>query len=333
MGINKINKFNYPSVVLLGMRLTVEALAKFNEVYSIFLIGSASRGELIIDNDGHVISDFEFFIITKNKIPRIKIDHMESEVKKISEQVKIKIDINVMSINQVRKLPRKFIVFDSSATGITLYGEHVGDLFPLVNASNIEMDDVDEIILYRYLEVFQNIEDRDKLVLSMLKNVLYLLTWAQIKDGNLISGFRNRVEMFQSSPGELTKSLFHKKEKLVEKSFEYRMYNDVSIDEETIGDLLELYSLVNEQIHDSGFKKFLTKNKIKYKVKYIIYAFQRGCIRELLRVISPQFDIRKSIINQIDVQLKNKILDIGTERKSQKNISMDEINNILEAIF
>ena len=168
----------------------------FYEPLSILLIGSYSRGDYW---RGDVYaSDVEFYIIVD------KIDH--SECRPYFRYC----DVSIIRKKRLEYLPKNLINFEAKNLGITIYGEDLRYLIPTVTIDNIDQGIVDEIILFRLLEISNAIINDKDVDFVVTKNLNYLMAWSLIKDGVLLPGFISRNEFYELDKSDnITNFLFH----------------------------------------------------------------------------------------------------------------------------
>ena len=169
---------------------------KSNHVLSIMLIGSYSRGDYW--RDGIHESDVEFYIIIDDNSPTNKKTNFKF------------CDVSIIIKKEIKHLQKNLINYEAKKMGITIFGEDLRYLIPDIRTDNIEQDIVDEIILFRFLEIADFIVKGKDIGYAFAKNLNYLIAWSLIKDGILLPGFVKRNNSFNDNKNvlEITNDLF-----------------------------------------------------------------------------------------------------------------------------
>jgi hypothetical protein len=229
----------------------LEKIVDNYEVNSIILIGSYSRNEHI-KCDSILKSDIEFYIITEDIIPKKKIKHS---------------DISVIPKKKIRHLEKNLINYETKIVGKTIYGEDLLESFPTINMSNIEKAIIDEILVFRALEIlkFWNTEFKNQI---MEKNIPYLLTWVQIKNDILLPGYFTRYNHFINNIENPIYNDLNRMSKILRKWFKIRSYN---LEIKKWEDLTEFYIRFYTNHKTSLFQEVSLINRIK-QIKYIVQS-------------------------------------------------------------
>ena len=108
--------------------------------------------------------------------------------------------------------------------GIIIYGRDIRAYMPDISIENIEIDIVDEIILFRYYEIAKSLLSKNDYKFSFIKNLNYLLTWSLIRDGILKVGFEERYKILVSNDpkNKITNSLFAEYHDIMHKNIQSR---------------------------------------------------------------------------------------------------------------
>ena len=258
----------------------IEAI-QFYKPLSILLIGSYSRDEQWRDNL-HV-SDVEFYIIIDNLI--------NSKNKPFFKYS----DVSIIKKNKLKYLPKNLINFEAKEMGITVYGDDLRYLMPKVTIYNIDQGIVDEIILFRFLEISHAINDDKDVDFVITKNLNYLMAWSLIKDGVLIPGFKNRNAFFVlNNNNNITNDLFHDSKDICGQIIDARLGNNMmpkggenmfNIFEKLMTNYSDL--LFKKRNLRSKFTQFFYLSKVSdlsffHKIKFIIESIFFSDYRKIL---------------------------------------------------
>lgn len=189
-------------------------LEEYNQKYfegkiSILLLGSMSRGEAswsTINGIDTIVSDIEFITIVPldfNKFDRL--DWAFESAKNIAfpdqDSSLFHIDTGIAAPgNNLGKLERKLLTFDANVYGYCVVGPDIKDSLPVVTISNINMQDIWEILVHRiFSAIYWGLPLREnghteEYRYNIAKNSLDIMTVILVNNGQLISGFKNRLE-------------------------------------------------------------------------------------------------------------------------------------------
>lgn len=138
------------------------SIDEFQDAHSILLFGSTAREEqscLEYDGSLQCFSDIEALVIYRNS-PATEV------VRKIERAVRIHesswdqrsplfhLDIGVVCSDELRRLPRSILTYEMKERGVVLRGEDVRTLLPKINAHQIDIGSVNELILIRLWSMF-----------------------------------------------------------------------------------------------------------------------------------------------------------------------------------
>ena len=272
---------------------------KFYKPLSILLIGSYSRGDYW---RGDVYtSDVEFYIIVdKNN---------SSENKPFFKYC----DVSIIKKNKLKYLPKNLINFEAKEMGITVYGDDLRYLMPTVTINNIDQGIVDEIILFRFLEISHAINDDKHVDFVITKNLNYLMAWSLIKDGVLIPGFKNRNAFFivNNNNTNITNDLFHDSKDICGQIINARLGNNMM--PKGGANMFNIFEKLMTNYSDSLFKKRSLRSKFT-QFFYLSKASDLSFFYKIKYIIESIFvsDYRKILING---------LYLGTLKRDKKIIS------------
>jgi len=212
--INILNQYAYPKEISTVVEQFVDIV---NDIFSkqkigILLVGSAARGELCwgyISNKLEMYSDIEFLIAIDYKNSQLLGD-LKQRISELDARSAygeaFHIDYTVIPWSKVKKVEKKFFVFESKQCGIELGKQSVRDSLPIVNRSNLNWKELNEVVLHRMnsilyaipVSLFESkmtaIESRT-FALNLAKNSLDLTTWLHpYESDKLTAGFTARTE-------------------------------------------------------------------------------------------------------------------------------------------
>lgn len=271
---------------------------QFYKPLSILLIGSYSRDEQWRDNL-HV-SDVEFYIIID--------DLINSKNKPFFKYC----DVSIIKKNKLKYLPKNLINFEAKEMGKTVYGDDLRYLMPTVTINNIDQGIVDEIILFRFLEISHAIYDHKDIDFVITKNLNYLMAWSLIKDGVLIPGFKNRNAFFLlNNNNNITNDLFHDSKDICGQIIDARLGNNMM--PKGGKKMFNIFEKLMTNYSDLLFKKRNLRSKFT-QVFYLSKASDLSFFYKIKYIIESIFvsDYRKILING---------LYIGTMKRDKKIIS------------
>lgn len=182
---------------------------EFNGEISILLLGSMSRGEgswKTIDGVDTIVSDIEF--ITQVPVGFDKHDRLY-EVFDIAKS-KCFPDQNSSLFHidngiggggyDMSGMERKLITFDANVFATTVVGKDYKHTMPHVTYSNINMQDIWEVLIHRIFSALywgrplKEAGKIDEYRYNIAKNSLDLMTVLLVNHKQLVSGFANRLE-------------------------------------------------------------------------------------------------------------------------------------------
>lgn len=267
MPLNNLEIFSYPKFVVFEVERIVSIVSKYPDVLSVILIGSCSRGELIY-TENTIESDIELFIIAK---PYYDIN-LDSDLGGRLKSDDVDIDFTILSEKQFSMMKPKLILADTLATGICIYGLDILINYPRLRVDDLAQDDIDEIVLFRLLDVYTAGKLGDKLAAynNGIKNVLYLLTWSLVKDGILAHSFNDKVDIFKSDQSlPITKSVFDGCEFLIDMAVRVRRGYIYTPERNIELALVSVYSRVVDELEKKPFETIGIE-----RLKNLVYAFR-----------------------------------------------------------
>ena len=274
-----------------------------SDVISIMLIGSYSRGDYWRNKKN--LSDVEFYIIVNNKNQYLK------NIKTVN------CDTSIIEFSKLKYLRKNLINYESKKKGIIIYGRDIRCHMPSINIENIEIDIVDEIILFRYYEIAKSILSKNDFKFSFVKNLNYILTWCLIRDGVLNVGFEERYKILVSNnpKNKITNSLFAKHSNIIYENIQSR-FGYCSIPEYS-KDIENIYNNHFRDYFDILFKK-RSLLSLMFQIFYILKSKRINFISKIFLIFqSPFKDYRSTLV----FELYNGIISRDLV-KIKKSISM-----------
>ena len=264
----------------------------FYNPLSIILIGSYSRGEHWRGDLN--TSDVEFYII------------IDKNYSRPNKPVFKYCDVSIIKINKLKYLPKNLINFEAKEMGVIVYGDDLRYLMPTVTISNIDQGIVDEIILFRFLEISHAIVEDKDIDFVMTKNLNYLMTWTLIKDGILLAGFKNRSDYYlNNQTNNITNDLFKNSKNICELIIGARLGNNVM--PEGGEDMMNIFEKLFKNYSDLLFKKRTLRSRLT-QVFYLVKARDMNFTEKIKQIILSIFisDYRKKLIKGLYHGIINK---------------------------
>lgn len=330
--LSKLSGYEYPTYVMSEIQRIVDCFSVSAEVLSVIVIGSCSRGELIYDSRG-IQSDIEFFIITEPCNKHELEDLFNSKLTITT----VDVDFSILTYSELIGLKPRLILADSISTGVCLYGVDYMCRLSTLTAKDLAEDDVDEIILFRLLDIYVEGKKAGEIAAynNAIKNVLYVLTWALIQDGVLLHSFKDKVDYFKSRVGiDVTCKVFLDCQYLIDMAADIRSGQSFSVDEDVKTDILRVYTRVVAILADKSFKC-----SFKEYMKNMVYGYRSY---ENIKTITPIRRIFKSFTNnrrEITLALLEAIyIELGRTLVDEKflndnSIDIDVLPRIITGYF
>ena len=263
------------------IKFELSKIVSKSDVISIMLIGSYSRGDYW--RNKKYISDVEFYIVVNN------INQYLKNIKTVY------CDISVIKFTKLKCLRKNLINYESKEKGIIIYGRDIRAYMPDISIKNIEIDIVDEIILFRYYEIAKSLLSKYDFKFSFIKNLNYLLTWSLVRDGVLKVGFEKRYKILVSNnpKNKITNSLFAEYHDIMHKNIQSR-YGKCKVPK---------YSLKIENLYINHFHKYFNMlfkkrsfKSVLFQIYYISKSKRISLISKIFLIIqSPFKDYRSSL--------------------------------------
>ena len=188
--------------------------AHFDGCLSILLLGSLSRGEATwVDTAAGPVmaSDIEFFTVYPVGFDRFSefdaaMDEAAQKCFAAFTSTLFHIDNGYVCRTQLPLMERKLLTFDAMNMGKIVMGEDVRPLLPRVTMENINWADIRDILTHRMFAVLyygyplKEAGEWEQYRCCLAKNSLDLMTVLLLHNGQLTSGFSNRLEQVRSLP-------------------------------------------------------------------------------------------------------------------------------------
>lgn len=262
----RLVEFAYPEEII----TVVSAFAEIvNEVFNkqksgVLLVGSTARGELCweyINNQLEMYSDIEFLVAVD-----YKNNHLINDFRKRVTELELSciygkafhLDYTIIPWPKVKKVDKKFFVFESKQCGIDVGNNSVAAHLPVVDRTNLNWKELNEVVLHRMNSMLHAVpislfdsamleKEQRTFALNLAKNTLDLTTWLHpYESDELTAGFSARTKFWDKD--FLKKSQFG--DYFSEEDIEYIRYcltlrKKTSIQVDTtfmLGQTLSLYS-------------------------------------------------------------------------------------------
>lgn len=186
---------------------------------SVILTGSTSRGELSYRPAGNrlsIYSDYEFLILARGKAEpadtRRLTEAIGSLEQEFSDNPLFHIDFSYLDRQRFLCLPFHLKHYEMRESGKTIWGRDWLPQGPAVTVSNLDTDDLHEILIWRLWQILLHFPsgiirgeslsaEKDHLYSYVLcRNFLDLATWRLPLRGVLLCGFRNRHQYIHTHP-------------------------------------------------------------------------------------------------------------------------------------
>ena len=177
----------------------------------VLLIGSTARGELswVKKRESvQLFSDIEFLVAVTKKC-RKKEQIFQQMISKLEAEYDLgdlfHIDYTIITWNTLPRLDKKFFIFECQQCGIDLGRYSIRSELPMVNRSNLNWRELNEVLLHRLnsilhiipLSIFDNkMTEREQIILALnlAKNSLDITTWLHPYEADkLVPGFTSRL--------------------------------------------------------------------------------------------------------------------------------------------
>lgn len=212
-----LQDYGYPPEVGFVLQRLLGALRQF-EPLSVLLHGSAARGELTWWRDSagrvRVASDIEMYITREDPFPQEGIRAVNSLAERLTEEMNaggaklFHIDLGFVSLKTLRRHPRTFRCWDTRTSGRTLLGVDVRAELPALDASTIDLRQLNEVPIHRLWEMVFRLPRpilsgghslRQDRVFAYVcgRQALDLTTWLLPHQGVLVPTFTGRVAAWE----------------------------------------------------------------------------------------------------------------------------------------
>jgi len=152
--------YHYPDKIRSLLSYILDRLGErlgWDQVVSVILYGSTSRGELSYIDKGNIdlFSDFELEVVTVNRVPAkiiqgIKADLGKDKMGIANPLFHVDISFNTRLGYRIKKIfDRRIANYEMKETGKVLYGEDLLRSFPRIDVNNLDMGNTNQLILVR----------------------------------------------------------------------------------------------------------------------------------------------------------------------------------------
>jgi len=208
------HKFEHASVIGTHLRQILGHLNDTN-ILAVILIGSTARGELSltcrVGGEPYLLSDYEFLVATSSPVsPEVSVQ-ISTQLARLECALGggsplFHIDVSWVTLSELRRLPRKFQIFEARTCGVSLVGEDIAHKLPIVTLDNLDFRELNEVLIWRLwalalympLSLLRDHQSRALFSYVICRNALDLVSWALPYDGVLLASFRKRADYAQS---------------------------------------------------------------------------------------------------------------------------------------
>ena len=206
-------EYNYP--IAIGRALTSvvsTVLTTIPATQSIILTGSTCRGELSyvqIDSELRLLSDFELIAVvpTSQSLRRASLpDQQNSHLSSLFDNSPLfHVDLSIVTLSQLRHFFPVIFTYETRENGRVLWEKNLVSKLPEVHCSNLDIENVNELVLVRLLSlllctprrvVLGTASTYEQLIFQYIqyRNILDVLTIMLPNEGVLLSDYRSKVD-------------------------------------------------------------------------------------------------------------------------------------------
>lgn len=140
----------------------------YDNVVSVILMGSTSRGELSyikIDGELTIFSDYEFLLITKRKFIKTELSALKNKIHLLEQRFcsnnpLFHIDFSYTTVKRISKFPKILRQYEFTKTARVICGDDLILRFPEVTLKNLDFKNLNEIIFKRLWHILKFIPNR-----------------------------------------------------------------------------------------------------------------------------------------------------------------------------
>jgi hypothetical protein len=212
------DNYKYPPLIkslLLKVILQIGESVGWEQIYSIILYGSTSRGELTYSVNGELdlYSDFEFEVVTRKKTSKTVIERLKNRLARgklgINNRLfHVDITFNTKAALYLKRLlDRRIANYEMKENGKILYGENIIKSMPSININNLDIGNTNELILVRlWMQLLfmptaiygghMSKAEEGLVKYCLARNSLELITIFLPNEGVLLPTYKSRVEYY-----------------------------------------------------------------------------------------------------------------------------------------
>lgn len=223
-------------------------------IKSIILVGSASRGEAVINLRNNSIegSDIDILAVTTHTNPFLD-KHLNKICKKMFKKSTVEIDVNTLSFSLFKKQKTKFM-HDLIHNGKVIYGENILPQLNINSSKNIPKFEAIRLLFNRNIELLNNIVIDKEIVHKSAFNIWAKKALIAIVESELI--FDNKCT---SSIETMKNSELSKSNKQISDVFKYKFYYSKDEQSDNLTYISVSKLLINQL--DKSLKKYLNNKK------------------------------------------------------------------------
>lgn len=179
-----------------------------SNVEAVIMMGSCARDEetYFTNSSGEIemLSDYEMLIVVKNLGQTEQIDRIMKEIRekfvRMSSSPSFDIEWSYKSINELKRLDKRFIFFEAKKYGRVICGkENILQSIPEITIKNLNFAELNTVIIHRLYHVLRDckVDDEHYQKYLIVRNTLDIPTAALPLMGYLEGTYYNRNRLFQ----------------------------------------------------------------------------------------------------------------------------------------
>lgn len=223
-----------------------ELFKEYSCVLAAFLMGSCARNEetYFTNAQGYkeMMSDYEMLIIVNSYSDTYKISEslqkLRNELAKERTSENFDIEWMYKSVNEIKRLDRRFIFFETKHFSKLIYGNiQMLDLFPEINIHNLNYSELNTVLLHRLYHVIRGMNSKDEHFKKYLiaRNSLDFSTAFLPLIGLLVPSYESRTSELQkvAEKYELPEELVKRQQDylIMKKNYDADQYNTYSYEQ------------------------------------------------------------------------------------------------------
>lgn len=301
------NREDLVSMVTRELLFRIRQTSLSKRLYSVYLIGSAARGELsfLLSPSGFdVHGDIEYLFVFRGSVKRKDKRILSKILQDIEQYLNIKspffhIDYGAYSRIKMRFLPNTFWFQELFNNGQLVYGQSDTDLFRTILRRRYDLGNLNRIIIVRLWNMLRIMPDKIKsdelseyekelVAHSYARNILDILTVYMPNKGYKLFTYKSRLKAYQNL--DLDDRLW--KVDLFRECLDIKLGNTRSTDYERLGlEFLEAYQILFQYLRQANPR--LGTNFTRVVFRELLYKRTRRFIKVMKLIFNTRrFDLR-----------------------------------------